>query len=313
MQTQERATPDARIESANASRRGAAVAIVVVTIAAVGVAAFLLRSDNGIATVAGDGVLTVEIMTDYNALPFADSTGDPVSGFDVDLLAEMASRAGLTVETTEPLSSFSPAALHHLLLAEQGSVDVVAQGLYTGIYEYLAANPNADQFRGIDVTRAENPALFTDPYYLEDFALIVDPVANPDIRSTSDLGSETAVSVWEDSAADAWVVANLEPSGVTVRRTTNSSPLAPLAAAAINDVVAVIHSLPRAEALLAENPALEIVEVIEAGQPLGFAVNPSNPELHAALNEALRAMVADGTYGSIYDRWFEDDSGSVAP
>lgn len=284
-------------------------------IIAIGAAAFVIGSGSGgVATVAGDGVLTIDVMTDLDALPFTDSTTEPAVGFEVDLLAEMATRAELTIETAESLSSFSPAALHHLALAEQGAVDVVAQGLFQGFYEHLIENADQPQFNGIDASRGGNPAMFTVPYFLDDFAVIVNTTVHPEIRSLDDLGPADEVSVWEDSAADVWAVRNLAPDGVEVRRVTSGSVVAPLAtAASIGNVVAVVHSLPISERLVAENPDLEIVAVIDAKYPLAFAVDPANPELLSALDQALEAMIADGTYDRIYGSWFQDAGGSVAP
>lgn len=297
------------------SRRPAVwVAVAGALIVTIGVSAYLIGSGgSGVSTVAGDGVLTVGVMTDFDALPFSDSTAEPVTGFEVELLEEMARRAGLTTATAEPLSSYSPAALHHLALAETGVVDVVAQGVYVGLYEHLREHADEPQFGSIDASRADNPATFTIPYYFDDFAVVVNTVRNADIRSLDDLGPEDEISVWEDSPADVWAVRNLVPSGVRVRRVTSGSALSPLASAAISDVVAVVHSAPIAERLVAGEADLEIVQVIDAKYPLAFAIDPSNPDLHSALNTALDDMIADGTYDSIHQRWFADSAGSVAP
>ncbi|MBT8202095.1 MAG: transporter substrate-binding domain-containing protein [Acidimicrobiia bacterium] len=271
-------------------------------------------SGGAVKTVAGDGTLTVDFRTDFAALPYSDTSGDTAIGFEVDILSEAATRSELVMEPAESLGEFSPAALHHLWLAEKGDVDVVAQGLFPGLYAYLEAYADAEQFRGIDAARAQSPALFTDPYYLEDFGFAVNVELHPEIRSLADLEAGMTVATYEDAAADLWVVENLVPNGIDVSRVTNGSVLSPLSAAAFaGNVVGVIHSLPVIEVLAADIPEIEIVDVIDADVPVAFAVDPSNESLHEALNEALAGMVADGTYQTIYDRWFTNPAGSVVP
>jgi ABC-type amino acid transport substrate-binding protein len=48
----------------------------------------------------------------------------------------------------------------------------------------------------------------------------------------------------------------------------------------------------------------EIVEVIPTGEQYGFAVSKDNPELSAAVNQALVDLKADGTFDTLYDKWF---------
>lgn len=64
---------------------------------------------------------------------------------------------------------------------------------------------------------------------------------------------------------------------------------------------------------IADFPTVEIVEVVDPEQMLFFLIDPSNTELQAAVNGALQSMIDDGTYREIYDRWFDDPYGSVAP
>src|ERR671918_387156 len=49
--------------------------------------------------------------------------------------------------------------------------------------------------------------------------------------------------------------------------------------------------------------SLRVVETVPTGAGLGIAVDPRNGTLLDAVNEALLAMAADGTYDRIYDRY----------
>ena len=43
----------------------------------------------------------------------------------------------------------------------------------------------------------------------------------------------------------------------------------------------------------------------------GFGVDPANPDLLVALNDALDGMIDDGTYQQNYNEWFEAPAGSI--
>ncbi len=269
--------------------------------------------DRGLDTVAGEGVLTVDVLTDLDMSPFTDATGDVATGFDIDLLAEMARRSGLTLATSESLSVFSAQPQAHLFLAEFGTVDVTTRGYRADIYRYAdAINVSGD--------RLERQARFTDPYFLQDFALIVDPQASPDVTSTADLTAGDVVAAWGDANASFWIDDNLAPRGIVPgyvfdagpRRPGSASPQTPLDSVAAGEAVAAIVHSAIASDLLQQHPHLSVVDVIDANVPLGFAVDPDNPALLMALNRALAEMIEDGSYQAIYDTWFDDPSGSVA-
>jgi putative glutamine transport system substrate-binding protein len=62
-------------------------------------------------------------------------------------------------------------------------------------------------------------------------------------------------------------------------------------------------------AVASSRPELAVVETIATGEGLGIAVDPGNPDLLNAVNQALEALVADGTYDEIFDRY----AASLAP
>ncbi|NNF09063.1 MAG: transporter substrate-binding domain-containing protein, partial [Acidimicrobiia bacterium] len=54
-------------------------------------------------------------------------------------------------------------------------------------------------------------------------------------------------------------------------------------------------------------PEVEVVQILQETLQ-AFTVNPELTELAAALQDTMNDMIADGTYGEIYDRWFDDDA-----
>jgi ABC-type amino acid transport substrate-binding protein len=68
----------------------------------------------------------------------------------------------------------------------------------------------------------------------------------------------------------------------------------------------VLNDGPTSADIVGKNPQLGAVLV---GEPLsneyyGIAVQPNKPELLDAINTALAAIIADGTYEQIYLKWF---------
>ena len=45
------------------------------------------------------------------------------------------------------------------------------------------------------------------------------------------------------------------------------------------------------------------MQTIDTGERYGFAVDPQNPELLSALDDALAEIKEDGTYQRLYDRF----------
>ena len=76
---------------------------------------------------------------------------------------------------------------------------------------------------------------------------------------------------------------------------------------------AVFNDLPVSQNAAEKNPDLQIVEQIETGEEYAIAVAKTNPDLKAALNEGLQSMFEDGSYATIYQKYFpEQDLPSYA-
>ena len=61
----------------------------------------------------------------------------------------------------------------------------------------------------------------------------------------------------------------------------------------------------------ATRPGIKVAEEIITGESYGFAVNPANTALLAAINAAFADMLADGFYQTTYDLWIERPGASV--
>ena len=231
-----------------------------------------------------EGVLTVG--SDIPFPPFEFREGGQLTGFDVELVEEIAGRLNLTTDWRDT------------------PFDTIFTQLAAGRFDLVASATTITPER-------EEQVNFTSPYYRAQQSLTVNSEQTPDIQSVDDLGEGHTVAVQTGTTGEAWARENLAPNGVEVR----SFPDAPDTYTALEagDVTGVIFDEPASVAEAEKRPALELVEVIDTDEDYGFGVDPQNEELLAAVDAALQAMIDDGTYEQIYDKWFPDaPAGSVA-
>jgi ABC-type amino acid transport substrate-binding protein len=221
-----------------------------------------------------DGILTVG--SDIPFPPFEFREGNELTGFDVDLMEEIATRLGLDdvrwVDT---------------------SFDTIFTQLAGGRFDAVASATTITEERSQIVS-------FSDPYYLAQQALTVNTAETPDLDGVDGLGSGDVVAVQQGTTGEIWVRDNL-PEGVEIR----SFPEAPDTYTSLEagNVTAVFFDEPSAIAEAERRPDLEVVETIDTGERYGFPVNPQNEELLEAINAALAEMIEDSTYAEIYSAY----------
>lgn len=218
-----------------------------------------------------DGVLTVG--SDVPFPPFEFREGDELTGFDVDLMEEIASRLGLE-EVRWVDTSF----------------DTIFTQLAGGRFDAVASATTITDERSQIVN-------FSEPYYLAQQALTVNAGETPDIAGVDDLSSGDVVAVQQGTTGEIWARENL-PEGVEIR----SFPEAPDTYTALEagNVTAVLFDEPTAISEAASRTGLEVVETIDTAERYGFPVNPENEELLDAVNAVLAEIIEDGTYAEIY-------------
>ncbi len=221
-----------------------------------------------------DGILTVG--SDIPFPPFEFREGDELTGFDVDLMEEIASRLGLD-EVRWVDTSF----------------DTIFTQLAGGRFDAVASATTITEERSQIVS-------FTDPYYLAQQALTVNTAETPDLTSVDGLGSGDVVAVQQGTTGEIWARDNV-PEGVQIR----SFPEAPDTYTALEagNVTAVIFDEPSALSEAQRREDLEVVATLDTGERYGFPVDPENEELLEAMNAVLAEMIEDGTYGEIYSAY----------
>ena len=219
----------------------------------------------------------VKVASDIAYPPFEFNQGGEPTGFDIDLMNEVAKRANLEVEY------------------QNVRFDSIIQGLGNNLYDAAisAMTINAEREQQVD---------FSEPYFNADQSLMVQ--SDSDIQSTDDLGDATVgVQIGTTGAAEA---NKLEEEGKVADVRTFNTVTDAFNALENGQVDGVINDFPvSADRASQSDGELEIVQNIPTGEQYGIAF-PTDSELRQPVNEALAEIKEDGTYEEIYQKWFNE-------
>jgi polar amino acid transport system substrate-binding protein len=221
------------------------------------------------------GVLQVGSCLDYP--PFETVENEEEIGFDVDITEEIASRLGLTVTWI------------------RADFDTIFTAVAGGQFDMVAAASTITEEREQEVD-------FSVPYFNSRQALVVNTGETPDLVSTAGLVSGDVVGVQKGTTGQAWAKENLEPNGIQIQTFTSATD--GLRALEGGAMTAFVADEPFVAEAIADLPSLAVVEGIDTSEVYGLAFSPDNPELREAVNFVFAEMVADGTYVTIYEKWF---------
>jgi len=206
--------------------------------------------------------------------PFEFSPRNGPQGFDIDLMNEIADRAGFEVEY------------------ENVEFDGLIRGLDTDLFDAAisAMTITANREQQVD---------FSDPYFNADQALLV--ASYSDVGSVDDLADATVgVQLGTAGQIEAQELINAGTIGQGVTFRTIEEAFAALRAGRVKGV---IYDLAVAQDAVEESDGeLRIVETVPTGEQYGIAF-PKDSDLVEPVNEALAEIKADGTYEEIYERW----------
>ncbi|HVO69731.1 MAG TPA: transporter substrate-binding domain-containing protein, partial [Aggregatilineaceae bacterium] len=222
----------------------------------------------------GLGLVKVGINAEYPPFEYVDESGNIV-GFDPDLMNAIAQRAGFELQFINT------------------RWDGIFVALASGEFDAVSSAATITEER-------EQIVNFSKPYFNAGQMIAVlkanaSTITTPDDLAGKSVGVQTGTT--GDILASSW-------QGVEVKRYDEIT----LAFQALSqgDVDAVVNDGPTSADIIGKNPQLGAVLV---GQPLsdeyyGIAVQPDEPQLLDAINTALDAIIADGTYEQIYVKWF---------
>jgi ABC-type amino acid transport substrate-binding protein len=219
-----------------------------------------------------EGILTVGTDTPYS--PFEYREGGELTGFDVEIMDEIASRLGLETEWVD-----SP-------------FDTIFTDLASGQFDVVISGATITPEREEEVD-------FSDPYFRSLQALVV--LEDSGIGSFEDLGEGDSVSVQSGTTGEAWAEENLEPNGVEIRAFPEYPPV--YNALEAGQVDGVVYDESSAIPETFARPGTEVVDTVDTNEFYGIAVDPNNGDLLDAVNQALQEMMDDGTYEEIYGHY----------
>ncbi|QSP94888.1 transporter substrate-binding domain-containing protein [Marinobacter salinisoli] len=220
---------------------------------------------------------TLRVVTDPSFVPFEmmdQETGEMV-GFDMEIIAEVAERAGFDYDlNTMDFNGIIPA-------LQTGNVDIA--------------------IAGITITEERSQIVdFSDPYYDSGLRILVrngeDGVSTLEDLEGKKIGTKIGSTSYD------YLMANIdEDDGVTPYPGSSDMYMALMSRA----VDAVFYDAPNVGyfARTRGDGKVTTVGPLYEGQQYGIALKKGS-EWVDDVNEALAAMKEDGTYKAIYEKWF---------
>jgi len=223
----------------------------------------------------------LKVASDASYPPFENvDAKKQIVGFDVDLLTAIAKSQGLDVTFTN--ENFST------IFAK------LAQGDYDAVIS--AATITEERSKTVD---------FSNPYFISSQSITVRKADISKYKTLDDLAG-LKIGVQKGTTGEELV------TGKVKNATASGYELAPQALQALSnkDVDAVVIDTPVALNIIAEQPELGLAVVAKdlTAENYGIAIRKDCAEVLNKINAGLRAVVADGTYNTIYKKYFGEDA-----
>jgi ABC-type amino acid transport substrate-binding protein len=204
--------------------------------------------------------------------PFEFGNPPDYDGFDVELMRAIADRLG--VELVWRDAPFNPI------------FNNLRNNNYDAVISASTITPERQQI-----------VAFSDPYFEANQSILV-RADTTDISSEADLEGLT-LGAQQGTTGEAKAK---EIPGATVRSYPGVNQA--FNALLTEQVDAVVNDLAVSADFASQNDAVRIAGEIQTGEQYGIAVSKDNPELLAAINDALAELSEDGTYDDIYEKYF---------
>ncbi|WAZ24077.1 ABC transporter substrate-binding protein [Streptomyces cinnabarinus] len=236
----------------------------------------------------------IQVGTNAEYAPMEFQEGGKIVGVDPDIAAALGEKLGVDFKFTS------------------GSFDGLITSLNTGRYDIAMSSitDNKQRQEGLDDKGKKlGPGVDFVDYFVAGTAVYVQKGNPKNINSIEDLCGQTAAvqrgTTYEQALKDqskkctdagekAVKIESFENDTEAQTRVKSGG-----AVAGVNDYPVAIDLARKAD----DGNAFEVVgEQVDAG-PFGIAVNKDNKQLTAALEEAVNAIIEDGTYMEILKKW----------
>jgi len=229
----------------------------------------------GSETSAGGGGEPLTVGSDIPYPPFEQGKSGSYTGFDIELMEAIGEKIGRTAEFQD--TSF------------ETIFRDVGQGKFEAVISAATITPER-----------EKEVAFSDPYYLSEQAILV--------KEGSEIGGL-------DELEGKTVAAQQGTTGLELgKEKANAGELRPypegpdaINALKAGTVEAVIIDQPVAQNAVEEEGGVEIAESVPTEESYGIAVAKDNTELLKEINKGLAEVIEDGSYKTIYNKWFHKE------
>ena len=211
---------------------------------------------------------TLVIATSPDFPPFEYLEDGQVVGIEIDILNEIASRMGVTLDI------------------QQMDFDSVVPGVQAGKFDIGASGITANEKRKKNVD-------FSDAYFLASQAIVV--AADSPIASKADLEGKK-ISVQTGTTAEDFCM----QSGYEVLAFTANNDAAAALTAGKVDAWVVDNEVAL---VLAEENGLVVLDEAMTSEPYAFAFPKESQSLVDAFNKILNTMLEDGSVEAIFDNY----------
>lgn len=224
-------------------------------------------------TSGGGGGEPLTVGSDIPYPPFEQGKAPNYEGFDIELMESIGEKIGRTPEFQDT------------------SFETIFRDVQQGKFEAVisAATITEEREKAVD---------FSNPYYLSEQAVLVKE--GSDVKSISDLEGKTVAAQQGTTGLE---LAKEELGGSEIR----PFPEGPDAVNALKagTVEGVIIDAPVAQNAVEKSGGVEIAEKIPTEEEYGIAVAQGESELLEEINTGLEEVMDDGTYKTIYEKWFK--------
>jgi polar amino acid transport system substrate-binding protein len=257
----------------------------------VGVAALLLaacgddddKKSDSTDSGGGDSASALTVCTDapYPPFEFEDEDSGEFTGFDMELLREIASRMDRELDVTvQPFDGI-------WLAPQAGTCDVVASAMT------------------ITDDRKEG-ALFSDPYFDANQSLLVRTEDKDTYNNLEKLAGKK-IGVQLETTGETYANDH-KPDGSEV--VSFEDPAAMFLALESGEVDALLQDFPVNAYRATQDDGMTVVEQYQTNEEYGFAAAKDNQDLIDEINDKLAETKEDGFYDDLYAEWFGEEPSS---
>lgn len=230
-------------------------------------------TSGGESTEASGGGEPLSVGSDIPYPPFEQGKAGEYTGFDIELMEAIGEKIGRTPEFTDT------------------SFETIFRDVAQGKFDAAISAATITEER-------EESVAFSDPYYLSEQAILVKE--GSDITGLADLSGKTVGAQQGTTGLEL----GKEKADAGELRPYPEGPDA-VNALKSGTVEAVIIDAPVAQNAVEESGGVEIAEKVPTEEEYGIALAKDNTELLEEINTGLAEVIEDGTYTTIYEKWFK--------